>query len=125
MANPTTADGVTRKVVTASDKFECTGLTPLGLAVTKGNVPATQMLINYAPEHVNVQDNSGNTALHYAVAKCDATIAGLLMSTSTINPNIVNSSAPPQIVGDWLCADAESHHYRIKLKYVSLSFLGP
>ena len=89
MASPTTADNVVRRKV-ASGKVEYTGLTPLGLAVTKGNVPATQLLIKYAPEHVNVQDESGNTALHYAVAKCNATIVGLLMSTPTINPNIVN-----------------------------------
>lgn len=92
MASPTTADRVVTRKVVASDKIEYTGLTPLGLAVTKGNVPATRLLINYAPEYVNVQDNSGNTALHYAVATCNKTMVGLLLSTSTINREIVNNA---------------------------------
>ncbi len=43
------------------------GITPLMMSSLKGHEKIVEILISMT--NVNIQDNTGNTALHYAVAK--------------------------------------------------------
>ena len=47
-----------------------------------------KLLIQAAPEYVNAQDRSGNTAMHYAVAKGNVEIVAALCSVEGIDLNI-------------------------------------
>ena len=87
----TAADGVTREAK-RSDEVELTGQTPLGAAVMHNNLEMVKLLIQAAPEYVNAQDRSGNTAMHYAVAKGNVEIVAALRSVEGIDLNIFNNA---------------------------------
>ena len=92
----TTADGVTRELKRI-DEVELTGQTPLGVAVMQNNLEMVKLLIQTAPEYVNAQDKSGNTAMHYAVAKGNVEIVAALRTVEGIDLNIFNNAGQKPI----------------------------
>ena len=61
------------------------------------NLQMVKLLMQAAPEHVNAQDRSGNTAMHYAVAKCNVEIIAALGSVEGIDLNIFNNAGQKPI----------------------------
>ena len=92
----TTADGVTRELK-RNDEVKLTGQTPLGIAVMKNNLEMVKLLIQAAPEYVNAQDRSGNTAMHYAVFKGNVEVVAALASVEGIDLNIFNNAGQKPI----------------------------
>ena len=92
----TAADGVARENK-RSDEVELTGQTPLGVAVMHNNLDMVKLLTQATPEQVNIQDRSGNTAMHYAVAKGNKDIINALISVEGIDLNIVNKGGQKPI----------------------------
>ena len=74
-----------------------TGLTALGEAVTKGNLQIVQVFCEKFPQSVNDQDNSGNTAMHYAVAKWNIAIMQALLDTGHVDLQIHNNGGQKPI----------------------------
>ena len=95
-ATTTTADGVTRELK-RSDEVKLTGQTPLGAAVMHNNLEMVKLLIQAAPEYVNAQDRSGNTAMHYAVAKWNIAIMQALLDTGHVDLQIHNNGGQKPI----------------------------
>jgi ankyrin repeat protein len=93
-AHITTVDGVEREVVRGGVEF--TGLTPLGLAVVTGNVKAATLMLQMDPTSSNVQDASGNTAMHYAVHLKKMEMMDILIKTGA-DVNIRNSAGQKPI----------------------------
>ena len=92
----TTADGVTRERK-RNDEVKLTGQTPLGVAVMQNNLEVVKLLIQTAPDYVNAQDRSGNTAMHYAVFKGNMEIVAALSSVEGIDLNIFNNAGQKPI----------------------------
>ena len=89
-----TVDGLKREVVRG--KVEYTGLTPLGLAVVTGNVKAVTLMLQMDPTSTNVQDASGNTAMHYAVHLRKMEMMDILIKAGA-DVNIFNSAGQKPI----------------------------
>lgn len=65
------------------------GLSPLHVACMKGNVEVAKMLIKHTPEHLDLEDNKGNTPIHYASEGGYTKTVKLLLEHKT-NPNLPN-----------------------------------
>lgn len=92
----TIVDGLTRELK-RNDEVKLTGQTPLGLAVMLNNLEMVKLLIQAAPEYVNAQDRSGNTAMHYAVCKGNMEVVAALCSVEGIDFNIFNNAGQKPI----------------------------
>lgn len=55
--------------------------TPLIIAASMGHVEATKLLLQYSAD-VSIQDDTGKTALHYAVLMCPAAVEDLVSQNS-------------------------------------------
>ena len=92
----TTADEVMGECK-RSEQVKLTGQTPLGVAVMHNNLEMVKLFLQTAPECVNVQDRSGNTAMHYAVFKGNEEIIAALCSVKGIDLNIFNKAGQKPI----------------------------